>query len=234
MPLVPQRHLLVTFRERILPEHTAVIVVDMQNDYVSLGGATHQRKGNIAPALEIVPRIKGLLTAARDVGALVILVQMTMDADLRCLSDAEYLRRRVRWGDVPCVVEGSWGHEIVPELAPQPRDLVVSKNRSSAFIGTNLDLLLRSNRILTTIVTGTVTNGCVNSTARGAMLHDYNVAVVSDCVASSDRELHDATLMLLRRQLELDDSVVPAQRIIDEWATLPRVGPAARELARRP
>src|SRR5581483_4570439 len=110
-----------------------------------------------------------------------------------------------------------------PGLAPLTGDLVVTKNRSSAFIGTNLDLLLRSNHILTTVVTGTVTNGCVNSTARGAMLHDYNVVVVRDCVASSDRTLHDATLLLLERQLELPDSVVPAQQIIDVWSTLPKV-----------
>jgi nicotinamidase-related amidase len=118
------------------------------------------------------------------------------------------------------VVKGTWGHEVVEELAPYPGDMRVEKQRSSAFIGTHLDLLLRSNHIQSVIVTGVVTQGCVMATASSALLHDYYVTVVSDCVASSKKELHDAALLLLKNTLVLEQSVIPARKITDLWAGL--------------
>jgi nicotinamidase-related amidase len=216
----PARHLLTTLRERILPAHTAVLVVDMQNDYVSPGGATDQRQGNVAAAQAVIPATARLLRAAREAGALVVYIKMTMDAELRTVSDVEYLRRVDRWGDLGVAVKGTWGHEVCPELAPQKGDLEVEKFRSSGFTGTNLDQVLRSNGIRSTIVTGVVTHGCVDSTARDAMLYDYYLTIARDCVASPNREQHEASLFLLERRMQLPDSLVTADRIIAEWKSL--------------
>ena len=75
---------------------------------------------------------------------------------------------------------------------------MVKKYRSSAFWGTNLDLLLRSNGIKSLIMAGCTTEGCVESTARDALFNDYYVVVAEDCVASDDRAQHEASLLLMR------------------------------------
>jgi nicotinamidase-related amidase len=218
MTLATTRHLLISLEDRVQPGHTAVLVVDLQNDYVSEGGVKHRRDGSVATARAILGPVQNLLTAARAAGVLVIYIRMTLDyPGLRYSSDVEYVRRTRRYGDEPMVVAGTWGHEVAPEVAPQPGDLVVEKQRSSGFVGTNLDLILRSNRIESVIITGVVTHGCVFATALSAMMSDYYVTVPSDCVASPRPDLHDAALLLLANYVQLDDSIVPSSRIIGSW-----------------
>jgi nicotinamidase-related amidase len=114
-------------------------------------------------------------------------------------------------------VLGTAGHEFVDELRPRAGEFVVPKWRSSAFWGTNLDLLLRSNGIKTLVVTGCTTEGCVESTARDAMFNDYHVVVVEDCVASDDRAQHDASLFLMKHRFDL----TTGQQIGEAWKTTP-------------
>ena len=85
----------------------------------------------------------------------------------------------------------------MPELQPEPGDAVVTKFRSSAFHNTNLDLVLRSNGIRTVLVAGCTTEGCVESTVRDACFYDYFPVVLSDCVGSDVRELHDASMLVM-------------------------------------
>jgi nicotinamidase-related amidase len=216
--LAPERHLLTTLDERVHPRHSAVLIVDMQNDYVAEGGASHRRNGSVAPQRAAIEPIRVLVQAARRAGALVIYIQMTLDADTRLSSDVAYLRRVLRFGAEPMVVKGTWGHEVVAELAAQPGDLRVEKQRSSSFEGTNLDLILRSSRIASVIVAGVVTTGCVLTTAQAAVMKDYYVTIPSDCVASPTPALHSAGLMLLTNYLVIQDSVVPSSVIIESWS----------------
>ena len=218
MSLPHTRKLLTTLTDRIKPPRTALLVVDMQNDYVAEGGASHKRHGTVTAVRSIIPTVQRLVRTARTAGTLVVYIQMTFDSELRLLSDVDYLRRIKRYGETPMVVKGTWGHEVADELAPLPADMRVEKQRSSAFVGTNLDLLLRSNHIQSVIVTGVVTQGCVLATASSALVHDYYVTVASDCVASANKELHDAALLILRSSLVLEDSIVAAQKIIDIWS----------------
>ena len=80
---------------------------------------------------------------------------------------------------------------------------MVKKYRSSAFWGTNLDMLLRANGIESLVVTGCTTEGCVESTARDALFNDYYVVIAEDCVASDDRAQHDASLLLMRHRFDI-------------------------------
>ena len=90
---------------------------------------------------------------------------------------------------------------------------MVKKYRSSAFWGTNLDLLLRSNGIKSLIVAGCTTEGCVESTARDALFNDYYVVVVEDCVASDDRAQHEASLLLMRHRFD----IATAEEVLRVW-----------------
>ena len=110
-------------------------------------------------------------------------------------------------------VEGTWGHALLDGLAPGPDDVLVDKHRSSGFVGTDLDTILRSNGIETVVVCGCMTEGCVESTVRHAAFLDYYPVVVEDVVASNTPALHDASLTVMRSQFR----VLSASEIVASW-----------------
>ena len=220
------RHLLTTLAERLQPAHTALIVVDMQNDFLAVGGATDRLGQEIEAGRAIIPPLQHLIEIARQKGVLVTYPQMTMDPDLLMAGDIHYLQWRFRWGEESALIKGTWGHQIVEELAPRPGDLPVEKNTFSAFVGTNLDLILRNNAIRTVVVTGVVTQGCVMATAKDALHLGYYVVVASDCVASRQQHMHDAAILLMSN-MQLEDTVVPSSRILSEWAAASGMDPVA-------
>jgi ureidoacrylate peracid hydrolase len=229
------RHLLTTLEDRVKPGHTAVVVVDLQNDYVSEGGVKHRRDGTVTSGQAVLAPTGRLLASARSAGALVIYLKMTLDYPwMHYASDVDLGRRARRYGDEEMVVAGTWGHEIAPEVAPENGDVVIEKQRSSGFVGTNLDMILRSNRIESIVLAGVVTHGCVFATGLSAMMSDYYVTVAEDCVGSPRPDLHDIALKLLVNYLQFEDSVVPSGRIIDAWSGINEtsLAPSATEIHR--
>jgi nicotinamidase-related amidase len=200
----------------VQPDHTALLVIDMQNDFLAFGGATDRQGESLGEGRAILPALQALLESARDANVLVIFVQMTMDPDFRLAGDVDYLRWHTRWGNLPALLQGTWGHAILDELTPRPGDLVVEKSCSSAFVGTSLDQTLRKNGIRSVVVTGVVTQGCVTATAKDALHNNYYITVVEDCVASRQKDLHEAALLLLRHS-QLDETVVQSARLLAEW-----------------
>ena len=97
-------------------------------------------------------------------------------------------------------LQGTWGAEFSPEVAPEPGEPVVTKHRSSAFRNTDLDMILRSNGIETVVVIGEQTPGCIEATYRDAAYHDYYNVLIEDCVAAFDPEQHEASLLIQRRR----------------------------------
>jgi len=170
-------------------EETALIIIDMQNDFCHEDGASARRGMADIPAFQAcVPKIERLITAARSAGVPVIFVYMTLDESTK--SEA-WINK---FGTEMSIIEkGSWGAEFY-KLIPQEGDPVVEKHRYSAFIGTNLDLILRSMGRKSIVLTGVLTNVCVESTARDGFMLDYNVTMVSDAVAGSSPAAHQATL----------------------------------------
>lgn len=162
------------------PERTALIVVDMQNDFVKEGGAL------VVPDAEAtVPRIAELLELARSSGMRVVFTQDTHEED-----DPEWKI----WGEH--VRRGTWGWEIVEELAPREGELVIEKVRYDAFYGTHLDHFLRQWGVSALILCGTVANICVHYTAASAALRWYHVIVPHDAVSA----LHSFDLEASLRQ----------------------------------
>lgn len=152
------------------PSETALVVVDMQNDFVKEGGTL------VVPDAErTIPAIQSLLSFARDSGMKVVYSQ-----DTHTEGDPE-------WEIWPehCRI-GSWGHEIVEELAPLDDELVVRKVRYDAFYGTHLDHSLRLWGVDRLILCGTVANICVHYTAASAALRWYEVIVPKDATSALD------------------------------------------------
>ena len=155
---------------RVDPVRTALIVVDMQNDFVKEGGTL------VVPNAEAtIPKLQGLLELARGSGMKVVFTQDThTDGDPEWEIWPEHVR------------EGSWGWEIVEELAPREDELVIRKVRYDAFYGTHLDHYLRVWRVDTLVICGTVANICVHYTAASAALRWFEVVVPRDTTSALD------------------------------------------------
>lgn len=147
---------------------TALVVVDMQNDFADPRGRL-----SVPTALATVPAIVRLRDLARAHRMLVVYTQ-----DWHSEDDPEFALWDVH------AVGGTWGAEVVPELAPSHQDLVIRKLRYDAFYGTPLELELHRRRIDTLIVTGTVSNICVLHTAGSAALRWFRVIVPVDAVSA--------------------------------------------------
>lgn len=208
--------LLRSLAEKADPAHTALLIIDVVNDFVHPQGKTAQRAGRDTTAsLEIVPRLQRIHAAARGAGVPVVFVQHTTLRD-HASDSGPWLeaRSRARFSVTDICLDGTWGQEMLTELQPADGDLVVRKHRYSGFAGTNLDLILRSHGIRTVIATGVSTNSCVEATAREAFSNDYYVVYVEDGCASWDMELHAATLASADRRYA---SVVTADALVETW-----------------
>jgi nicotinamidase-related amidase len=204
--------------ELVDPEHTALVLIDIQNDFCTRGGTFDRSGYDVSLYESMIPRTAGLLAAARRAGALCVFIQNTTLRGHLSDSPAQ-VRFRVRLSRDPSqpslqyTEDGSWGQEFVAELSPGEGELVIKKFRSSGFVGTPLDLLLRSNGIETIVICGCTTEGCVESTARDGMFLDYYVVVVPDCVESDTREQHEASLTLMGARFDM----LPSPEIRQVW-----------------
>ncbi len=183
---------------------SALIVVDMQNDFVHAEGAFAQRaRENPDAGIDMgllaspIPAIGRLAEAFRDAGRPVVYVAHVLKPDY---SDAAFpFWRTAPGGNRTFIVEGTWGAEIVDELTPRDGEHVVVKKGYDGFANTPLDTILRNMGVGTCIVTGVTTSTCVSSTVRAGVEHNYRMVLVGDATAAARRELHDAELEVLER-----------------------------------
>ena len=201
-----------SLEELVAPSHTTVVVVDMQNDLVSPGGLVDRNGTALEGNRKIIEPLSLLLKGARRAGALITYVLYTIQPGLPTASPAwiyEGMRlfrgtdlspAREGISSLEGLFEGTWGWEVIAELAPQAGDILVRKHHLGAFWDTNLDKILRGNGIETVVVTGTATSGCVFDTAVGSAANDYYTVFVRDCVTSIDSEPHQLGIDLLSRR----------------------------------
>ncbi|WP_454812289.1 cysteine hydrolase family protein [Labrys neptuniae] len=189
------------------PTKSAVIVVDMQNDFCSKGGMFDLAGHDIGLARDTIPPIARLLAGARRAGMHVVYL---VHGFLPDLSDAGGPRSR-NWllnkdlniGKEIIAPDGSkgrihirntWNTKVVDELKPEPTDLIVYKNRFSGFYATDLDEQLRALGVDTLFLTGTTTSVCVESTLRDASFRDYTSVLLADCMGEAlGEEFHAAS-----------------------------------------
>jgi nicotinamidase-related amidase len=208
--------ILVTLEEKLRPEHSGLVIVDMVNDLTHPEGKAVTRGGrNLDHISAAIPRMQRLIEAARAAGTRVFHVQHTTlaahESDSGPWVDA---RSRAPYSAHDICMDGTWGQEVITELAPQPGEARIRKHRYSAFAGTNLDVLLRSARIETVVCCGSSTNVCVESTARSAFDHDYYVVWPSDASGSWSPELHDAALKSASRRYA---TVCTTEDVVKVW-----------------
>ena len=208
-----------TLPELIVPAKSAVIVVDVQNDFCRAEGALGKAGQPTAAAMAMIPNLQALLAAARATGTPVIFIQ-TIHEDA---TDSEVWTWRLH-GDVTssCCRKNTWGAEFT-EVAPLPDEPVVIKHRYSAFINTRLDSVLRTLKIENLIMTGVSTNVCVESTARHGYMLDYHIVFMSDCTAAYSQAEHEGSLYNMRTHFGV---VATSPEVIAAWKTAPALTPA--------
>jgi ureidoacrylate peracid hydrolase len=195
------------------PARTAVIVVDMENDFASKGGMFDRAGIDISGAQKAIAPIAKVLAAARQAGLKIIYLKMGYHPDLSDLGESDSVNRTRHLklgvgqknqapdgGESRILIRDTWDTDIVPELKPKPNDIVIYKTRFSGFYKTDLDATLKTLGSKYLIVTGVTTSICVESTVRDAMFRDYLCVMLSDCMSEPighdlPRTNHDASLL---------------------------------------
>ncbi len=195
---------LAGMREKVAPRHTALVVIDMQNDFIAKEGLIAREGRDVSQAEAMARDLPRLLQTAREAGVFVVFVRNVYTTDNNFyLSDAwlEQAARKRNGGytRIPVCAENSWSGDFYGNVRPLPGEPIVTKHRYSAFYNTDLDTILRANGIRTVVLTGVVTNVCVETTAREAFVRDYYVAVVKDGTAAYSQADHDMTLLNIDR-----------------------------------
>lgn len=205
-----------SLEDKLEPGGTALLVVDMLNDFLHPDGKAASRASRpIGKARAAIGVMRGLMDAADRHGVLIVMVNHLTLADGSSGSPAWWdARSRAAYSLPDICLEGTWGARVIDELTPSEHALEVRKYRYSGFAGTNLDMALRSRGIATLVCAGVSTNACVEATAREAFSHDYFVVYPSNGCASWDQSLHDATLRTAANRYA---EVVTAQEIMDVW-----------------
>src|SRR5436305_5410331 len=183
------------------PKRTAMIVVDMQNDFVAAGAAMET-----PAARAVVPKLAEALNICREAQIKVIYTAHVHRRDGCDMGLFDDLHPPI--ANRAALVDGTPGVDIYPELAPAPGEHVIKKHRYSGFFGTDLDIILRECGVDTVIISGTTTENCCHATARDAMFRNYRVAFLSDATGTFDYpdvgygalsadDVHRATLSIL-------------------------------------
>lgn len=198
------------------PAHTALLVIDMQNDFCAIGGYCHaymEKKGigdeAIALLREPIEPLTGVLDACRSAGVMVV---YTVEAHHPDLADvpANKMEGTINVGapigsEGPLgrlLIRGERGSEVVDELAPQAGERVLHKPGKGAFFATDLDHILRNNAITHLLVTGVTTDCCVLGTRMEARDRGYHTVQLEDCCAATRRENHAAVFNMIRTHPE--------------------------------
>lgn len=198
------------------PQHTALLVVDMQNDEVSSQGWFAQQGRDVSQIQTIIPAMRKMIDVARQSNVPVVFIEQTTLPDNR--SDPPgwlYFKTRDGRQRTDYTLDGSWGQQTIDELGPIPTDIRVRKHRPSAFHLTNLDLILRAQGVDSVAVCGNVTQGCVLATSLDAAFHNYYTVLVADCVQSFSQEQHENALRFLASRYDF----VTSEGGADIWRT---------------
>jgi len=210
--------MLRTLREKVEPGHSALLIVDVQNDFCAEGGGMHREGRDLSLVQAMVPRLAALIEQARAAGVPCIWIRNVYNNEPNWYLSEVWLeqamrRRKGAYVEFPMCERDGWGGDFY-QVRPRPDEVIMIKHRYGAFESSDLDLILRSRGIRTVIMTGVATNVCVETTARQAFLRDYYVVFTSDCTATYSQAEHDGTL---RNIDQFFGQVASAEEIVGCW-----------------
>jgi nicotinamidase-related amidase len=202
------------------PDHTALIVIDMQRDFVEPGGFGETLGNDVSMLQKVVPPLSAVLAATRTAGITVIHTREGHKPDMSDCPPAKVNRGdpSLRIGDPGpkgrILIRGEYGHDIIDDLAPIEGELVIDKPGKGSFYGTDLGEILQDAGITSLIVTGVTTEVCVHTTVREANDRGYECLVLSDCVGSYFEEFQRVGLAMISAQGGIFGWVTPSENYL--------------------
>lgn len=208
----------------VQPAATALIVIDMQRDFLDPRGYIGQSGVDVSTLRAAIPNVRRLLEAARAAGVRVIHTREGHRPDLADLNPAK-ARRAARVGAAigsrgplgRLLVRGEPGHAIIDELAPLPSEVVIDKPGFGAFHATDLELVLRAWGVTALTLAGVTTDVCVHSTLREAVDRGFECETVGDACAAADPRIHAAMLECIGGEGGILGRVVSTVEVMDAW-----------------
>lgn len=190
----------------IVAGKTALVLIDMQRDFLLPGGFGESLGNDVGQLLAVVPPLAALLAAARAAGVMVIHTREGHQPDLSDCPPAKLSRgapsKRIgdegKYGRI--LIRGEYGHDIVDELTPIDGEIVIDKPGKGAFYATELSAVLTQAGITQLLITGVTTEVCVHTTTREANDRGYECLVVSDCVGSYFPDFQRIGLEMIKAQ----------------------------------
>jgi ureidoacrylate peracid hydrolase len=214
---------LLTLPDKVDPAHTALIVVDVQNDFCAEGGMMDHEGLDLSAVQAMAAALPGLIEEARRAGVLVVFIRNVYSSEGNMyLSDSwlEQASRRRAGSYTTRDVCGadSWEGDFFGDVRPQPGEPIVTKHRFSAFHNTDLDTILRAHGIRTLVMTGVASNVCVETTAREGFVRDYYIVFLEDGTACYSPDDHAAALRVIDRFF---GQVASISEVQEAWAEVP-------------
>jgi ureidoacrylate peracid hydrolase len=198
----------------LAPPRCALLVIDLQNDFIHPGGWSTRRFPDGPSLRHVISPVNRLLAAARAAGVTVAYVLMEHGPAVDAPNYRARYESRGMAGDLLCAT-GTWGAELDAEVGgPRPGDLTIVRHSYDGFAGTPLDALLRARGVETVVGAGVVTDLCVQTTVHHAFALGYYVVVAEDATAAADPTVQAITLENFRRYF---GAVVPAETVVRHW-----------------
>lgn len=206
---------------RLVAAQTALLVIDLQSDFLSPTGYFARQGYDPSPLRAILPTVNAVIAAARGAGCLVIHTRQGYRADLADMTPYEkWRRRRSGLEGTDVLLRSGAGFQIDPAVDVRPTDVIVDKTCNGAFTATELEHVLRSQGITHLLFTGCTTDVCVHTTLREACDRNFQCLTVEDGVASGDRLAHEAGLHMITVEDGIFGTVAPARAVIEGLARL--------------
>jgi biuret amidohydrolase len=204
---------------------TALVIIDMQRDFLDPAGYIALSGVDVAPLRAIIPQAQRLLLAARRLGIKVIHTREGHRPDLSDLSPVKQRRAASSGAAIGSVgplgrllVRGEPGHSLVDELAPVPGEPVIDKPGFGAFYATDLELILRAAGVTQLFLAGVTTDICVHSTLREAIDRGFDCVTVGDACAAGAFAIHEAMLDCIAGEGGILGKVLSTQEVLAAWS----------------
>lgn len=180
------------------PAVTALLVIDLQIDFLSPDGYFARKGYDPSPLRAIIPNVNAVIAAAREAGCTIVHTRQGYRADRADMTPYEqWRRRRAGIDDTQVLLRSSPGYEIVPEIDIQSADIIVDKTANGAFTYTDLEHVLRARGITHLLFTGCTTDVCVHTTLREAQDRNFQNLLIEDACASGDAYAHEAAVHMV-------------------------------------
>jgi biuret amidohydrolase len=211
--------------DSLIPGRTALLVIDMQRDFLSPKGYAAQAGLDITPLVAAIAPIQKLLAVARPAGLLIVHTREGHVPDLSDCPPYKLERSRKAGAEIGSkgplgrlLVRGEVGHDFIDTLRPLEKEIVIDKPGYSAFPHTTLQQVLTKSGIETLILSGVTTEVCVSSTLRSAVDLGYRCITVSDASASGDPSLHKAALAMIGVEGGIFGEVATTSQVVKRLA----------------